>query len=275
MKSHIITVGKVETHYWTLGEPGQPPIILLHGIKGTHLGLMALAKRLSGYYVILPDMPSHGESGDLTTAHTYEAMAQWLVAFVDELKLKQPIIGGHSLGGMIAAVAASERQNLARKLVLIVPVTNQETRLVRVLDEVYSGVDHLPEHWQRFLLANSLFRYMICRINLVTKDKAVWQKQYDTEKLEASMYRPVAVKELREDLSRHDFTKIAQRIKVPTLVIAASNDALSTPDSQQRFAEALPKGELELVEQAGHFIQIEKTATLAELIKGFIDDETA
>lgn len=274
MKRHIITAAGVQTHYWTLGDPSQPAIVLLHGIKGTHLGLLPLAKRLRGHYVILPDMPSHGESGNLATTHTYEAMATWLSEFIKTLNLESPVIGGHSLGGMIAAVAIGKDNDLASRLILIVPVAAEDGSLVRILEDVFYGVDHLPERWQKFLLANGLFRYLICRINLVTQDKRVWKKQYATEKLEASMYRPKAIQELHHDFTRHDFFRIAKHIHIPTLVVAAQHDALTTPESQKRFAATLPKGKFELIEKAGHFVQIEQAPRLARLIKVFVGDET-
>lgn len=90
--------------WWMPGEPGQPSVLLLHGLGG-HRGAMVERARMllkHGYSVLLIDLPGHGESpGEAVTFGGRESLG--VAAARDWLQRRDPqgAVGviGVSLGG--------------------------------------------------------------------------------------------------------------------------------------------------------------------------------
>lgn len=101
------------------GGPGQP-LVLLHGLAGTAGEWDVPARHLSSRYrVVAVDQRGHGASerrpGDVSRA----AYVADVVAVVDRLALRRPVLVGQSLGGHTAMLTAAAHPALVRALVLV------------------------------------------------------------------------------------------------------------------------------------------------------------
>lgn len=84
------------------------PLIILHGLFGSSDNWISIAKSLSSKFkVVLPDLRNHGQSFH-SQYHDYDSMKEDLVELVTELGWKKFCLGGHSMGGKIAAKYALE-----------------------------------------------------------------------------------------------------------------------------------------------------------------------
>jgi len=102
----------MKLHYREMGE-GQA-FIILHGLFGYSDNWQTHAKKLAEYYrVILVDQRNHGHSA-WSEEFSYELMATDLSELVDDLKLNNFILMGHSMGGKTAMRYV---QNLPSKVV--------------------------------------------------------------------------------------------------------------------------------------------------------------
>lgn len=83
-------------------------VLLLHGGGRTRGDWDVFAGLLSesGFRPVTMDLRGHGESGEAPWSWK-EALAD-VAAVVDEVGLRRPVIVGHSLGGMVAALWAGE-----------------------------------------------------------------------------------------------------------------------------------------------------------------------
>jgi lipase len=102
-------------HEW--GEPGNPRVVCLHGVRnhGGHFG--PLAARLPGYHVLAPDLLGHGHS-------PWEppwSLERHLDAVVETVGAQKSILVGHSFGGRLAFELAARAPKLVPKLVLLDP----------------------------------------------------------------------------------------------------------------------------------------------------------
>lgn len=63
-KAHSIQVLDTATRYWSYpsSNPNAKVIIFIHGYRGNHHGLEAIAGALEDFHVIIPDLPGFGES---------------------------------------------------------------------------------------------------------------------------------------------------------------------------------------------------------------------
>lgn len=67
----------------------------------------------------------------------------------------------------------------------------------------------------------------------------------------------------------YDATDVLKTISVPTLVVAASNDILTTPEASERIRQEIPHAELVMLSPAGHLGLIEHHERYAEAVTRF------
>ena len=83
-----------------------PDVLLLHGAGRTSLDWELLAARLTGFRVVAVDLRCHGLSGD--GPWTWRALLGDVQLVIDRLGLDRPALVGHSLGGIVASLWATE-----------------------------------------------------------------------------------------------------------------------------------------------------------------------
>lgn len=96
------------------------PLLMLHGNGDSLQDLKILGKALSkNYTVYLIDSRGHGKSSHHNKSLTYEDLAQDINFFIDELKLTDVNIIGHSDGAIIATLLAISQKSYLRKIILL------------------------------------------------------------------------------------------------------------------------------------------------------------
>ncbi len=94
------------------------PIIILHGLYGSGSNWMTIGKDLAGFAeVYLVDQRNHGDSPHFNN-HSYPAMMQDLIEFLDEHGLKKVVLLGHSMGGKTAIWTAINHPERVSHLVV-------------------------------------------------------------------------------------------------------------------------------------------------------------
>jgi 3-oxoadipate enol-lactonase len=104
--------------YEAAGNPGLPPLVLLHGIGGAARawrGQLDFFKRR--YRAIAWDMPGYGGSAPLP-AVSIAALADALQDFLQQVGAMKPILVGHSIGGMIVQQLLATNPGIASAIVL-------------------------------------------------------------------------------------------------------------------------------------------------------------
>jgi N-formylmaleamate deformylase len=100
----------------------KPTLIALHGLTGSGACWTPLARALEDEYdVIMPDARGHGRSSAPLSGYTYHDHASDVLGLIEKLGITNPILLGHSMGGMTAAVVASQLGSAVRALVLVEP----------------------------------------------------------------------------------------------------------------------------------------------------------
>lgn len=70
---------------------------------------------------------------------------------------------------------------------------------------------------------------------------------------------------------RRDNSELLARIEVPALVIAGGEDAIIPPAEMQAMASSIPGARFELVEGAGHLVNLERHLRVTRLLADFLD----
>ncbi|MCB0034603.1 MAG: alpha/beta hydrolase [Anaerolineales bacterium] len=97
-----VLVNGIKLHYTRTGHGDKPPLVLVHGFSDNGLLWTPTARDLeSEYDVIMPDMRGHGLSARVQPNENVD-MAADVAELIRTLGIERPIIGGHSMGAIVA-----------------------------------------------------------------------------------------------------------------------------------------------------------------------------
>ena len=100
------------------GEPGGPPLVLLHALGEDATSWDAVATRLAPHYSLLTlDLRGHGAS-DRPGLYSHELMRDDVVGVLDALGLTDVVLVGHSLGGVVGYLVAMQQPDRVARLVI-------------------------------------------------------------------------------------------------------------------------------------------------------------
>jgi len=90
-----------------IGKPGDPSLVLVHGItENRHMWDPLLPRLAEGHYVLSVDLRGHGES-DEGDAYDPISYASDVVETAAALGVERPLLVGHSLGGVVVSAFAA------------------------------------------------------------------------------------------------------------------------------------------------------------------------
>jgi proline iminopeptidase len=269
-------IAGADLHVVEAGTARRGTIILLHGGRGIgdHAGELEAYRPLGDdYRLIAYDQRGCGQSS-LTPPFTFARLADDLEALRGALVGGPAIILGGSFGGMIALTHALRHPDSVSHLILrgtapshhheAEAVANIKARLhkassasVRMVERMFSDqvVDDVelrliwaalqPLYYEQFDPDASLERTRQMRFHAITHNALFAEKDYD----------------LRPRLPE---------IAVPTLVVCGAADWICPPSQSRLIAEAVPRAELFMVENANHAVHVEAREAVIGRIRQFL-----
>ena len=116
-------------HYEDDGDPGAPPILILHGITQSTATWRWLVPHLAAdHRVVRLDFRGHGLSGRTPGAYAFPGYVADATAICEQVLQGPAVVVGHSLGGGTAAALAQTRPELVRGVVLEDPAIAESMR---------------------------------------------------------------------------------------------------------------------------------------------------
>jgi pimeloyl-ACP methyl ester carboxylesterase len=116
---HVIDVEGCPIHYRQWGDPSAPGIVLVHGgAAHAHWWDFIAPHFTPGYLVAALDLSGHGDSGHREEYHP-ETWAAEVMAVAAAAGMSEPVVIGHSLGGMVTVVAANRYGGQLRGAIVV------------------------------------------------------------------------------------------------------------------------------------------------------------
>jgi pimeloyl-ACP methyl ester carboxylesterase len=226
------------------------PLVFLHGAGGITADDPFLAALAAKYHVFAPLLPGYGDSEECGELRDMLDIALHYLDTLDALGLDNPILVGHSMGGMIAAEMAALDNHRFSRLALIAsaglwlddhPIPDlfslvpyeYPPLLFHDADKgtalMTQGVNFDDMDWLKgFLVTNARQLGMAGRILFPIPDRGLKQRLY--------------------------------RIRSKTLLIWGDSDRLIPPAYAQAFKKEIAGAELVSIPEAGHMLIWEQTA---------------
>jgi pimeloyl-ACP methyl ester carboxylesterase len=256
------------TASWSYQGDG-PTILLIHGFRGDHHGLSAIAGALDGYQVLIPDLPGYGKSAEFADEHNLDNYAAWLVDYAEAIGT-DVIVAGHSFGSLV--VAAAHAKGLKSKAtVLINPITTAaSTSVAGKLAALYYRLGRLG--WLGSYLLRSALVVRIMSISMATTGNWALRGFIHDQHLRyfSSYVSDRVALEGFEAANSGNVLSFAGSLPDNLLLIAGEKDLIA-PLSGQLALQKVTGGRLETL-PVGHLTHYETPSEVATLIKDFLGE---
>lgn len=255
----------------------KPPLLFLHGFRGSHEGLIDIAVWLidQGYECYYPDLPPFGRSEHEFEHYDADGYAKFVADYIKEHfediekhSERRPILIGHSMGSLVAAATAAKYPDLVSdKLILLSPISECTPRWISNLQALAA------------LTPNRLLAYATTKYLARAKNHAQFKETLRAVRAGGEHYlsrkgiRAAAKFSTSHKISDFDFQK-------DTCLIAGDADRLVP----RKYTDVLAKTLRERLEQGntgysatahfisggGHLINYEHPKETAKLIQAFL-----
>jgi pimeloyl-ACP methyl ester carboxylesterase len=238
-----------------------PALVFFHGPWGLTWGafLDALARSFTVY---APEHPgtTPGLPDAIGDVDTLWDLVLCYDELLDQLRLPEVVLAGHSFGAMVACEVAAQRPSRALRMVLLDPIGLWRDD-APVTNWMLVGPHELPEHVFHdangpaakalFAIPDDPEAAALARTRLTwamgSTGKFIW---------------PIPDKGLKKRLHRIAAT--------PTLLVWGEDDRLVPRVYADEFARRMAHTRMEVIEDAGHAPHLEQPGTTARVVKSFL-----
>jgi len=233
-----------------------PALVFLHGAGGVTAEDPLLNALARSHHVYAPLIPGYGDSEEAPeirdmldfTLHTWDVIAA--------LGLRDPILVGHSMGGMIAAEMAAVQPNDVSRLALIAPAGLWDD--AHPIPDLFST---LP-----YEMPALLFHDAAAGAAIMTAGRNVEDPNFLQTYLVANARQLGMAGRILFPIPERGLSSRLYRIKAKTVLVWGDSDKLVPPVYAHAFKKGIKDAGLVSIPEAGHMVTVEKTEAVVEAI---------
>ena len=266
-----IIAGGIKTNYQDHGQGD--PIFLIHGsgpgvtaYANWRLTMPVLAEK---FRVIAPDMVGFGfTERPANVSYTMDMWVSHALSLMDALKIEKAHLVGNSFGGGLALALALKAPDRVHRLVLM-GSAGTKFQLTDGLDAVwgYKGtLEHMKELVGLFAFNKNLVSDDLAKLRYEASIRPGFQEAF------SAMFP--APRQRWVDALASDEGKI-KTMAHETLIIHGRDDAIIPLQASLRLHDLIPKSQLHVFGQCGHWTQIEHSARFNQLLLNFFLEASA
>jgi len=273
--------------YWSY-EPVQVTpetrtILVVHGFRGDHHGLLRVADQLPDMRLIMPDLPGFGSSAAFTDAeHSVERYGRFIANFMKALDLgPDTVLLGHSFGSIVASHYVAAHPGTVSELILVNPIAapaleGPKGLMTKLAVLYYEAAARLPRRLGQGLLRSQLIVRVMSETMAKTRDK---QLRRFVHAQHSSYFSAFADRESLLEAFKasvgSNVAEVARSLTLPVLLIAGEKDEIATLPDQHTLLALLPDARLDVIPGVGHLIHYETPEPAAGFIRRFLKDHSA
>jgi 3-oxoadipate enol-lactonase len=249
--------------YIDLNPTGKQVVVLLHGLgtNGASWQLQFDTLVSSGFRVIAPDLPGFGKSAFAGKRWSLRSAALSIADLLDTLGIVRPVMGGISLGGVVALQFALDYPQRVEKLALV---------------NAFASLR--PDQLDGWV-------YLLRRFSIATLRGAPKQAHVVAERLfpgpGQEALRQVLIEQIQQTdrkvyraamlgLGLFDARRRLKSITAPTLIISGMKDTTVPLKNQDALAAGIPGASHVYIPSAGHAVIVDQPDAFNADLIGFL-----
>jgi pimeloyl-ACP methyl ester carboxylesterase len=257
MTLNTVATRRVPVRYYEGGSG--TPLVFLHGAGGLNMDLTFLDALTERFHVYAPLVPGYGDSEECLelrdmldfTLHTWDV--------VSALGLKDPVLAGFSMGGMIASEMAAIAPNDVSRLALIAPAG------------LWLDQHPVPDFFAMlpFELPPVLFYDAEAGAKAMTAGMDLSDPNFLQGFLVQNARQLGAAGKILFPIPERGLASRLYRIRAKTQLIWGDSDKLIAPVYAQEFLRGIAGSSITMIPQAGHAVSFEKPDEVVAAINRF------
>jgi len=257
----IGNVNSIGLHIAETGDADAPALVFSNSL-GTDFRTWdeVLPLLSAGLRVVRYDKRGHGLSDCPPGPWTIEDHVSDLAGLLDSLGVKNAVICGLSVGGLIAQGLAASRPDLVKALILCdtgAKIGDESTWNPRIEAVRTNGIASIADP--------ILERWFSAEYRASSPEMPIWRNMLVRTPATGYALTCAAIRDA-------DYRENTAALRLPCLAMAGDEDGATPPDLVRETAALIPGSRFELIDGAGHLPCIEKPAVVAGLINGFLKE---
>lgn len=246
-----VVVNGIITNYLFYKGPSTKTLVILPGWKNPASLWSNISEQLSQKYnVLVLDFPGFGyTSKPPKDWDTYE-YAEFTKHFLQKLGVSDYILLGHSFGGRVAIILASDKTASVRKLILVNSAGIKTKSILSIISSFLA---------REFRFSKAFLSKLGLNLELIS-NLARSGDYRDAQDLRGSFARIVD-----QNLTRH-----LSDIKIPTLIVWGDQDKELKIDTAKILHQKILDSKIRIVWGAGHHPHIEKPHQFMEILEQWL-----
>jgi len=267
-----VLVAGVKIHFVEAGQG--PPLLFLHGLGGSWKDWTANLKFFgSSFRVLAIDFPGFGDSDKPEVEYSIDWLTGMVENFLQEKKLHQVSLVGHSMGGLVALNLAARPKSPLKKLIIVdaVGIGDKADFLSYALTKKIMGPSSRWESIEEVL--KDEFKSVI--EGFLKRQKPKTSREFFesipkvpiTGKPLLPMTPAVQISASIIDFDIHPKLSLIQQ---PTLIIWGNKDPIAPPQDASYLKGQIPQAVLTLLDGCGHSPMQEQPARFNQEVWKFL-----
>ena len=274
----FVAADDVTWHLVTAGDPANPPIVFLHGLPETWFGFHHQMSALSdSYYTISIDQMGYGQTDkDLSLDYSSPAMAAKLAALLDTINITNFYAVGHDRGAVTLdyLMAVDGMPDRITKYVRMQQSGNRphgEPRPPHRLFASPMGTEVFARDGQIRMLYTTKSGYSTINLPPEEMDRFAYEFLYEGAAEAITKYFQATDfdKELEDRMADGG---LFDQMTMPVLFVQGALDPGQHIEEYQYLDEDLVNATLIVVDDASHFLHVEKPDKISTIIREFLTD---
>lgn len=266
-RSRALALGPLTLHAQEWGEPGRPPLVLLHSLAAHgHWWDWTAPSWAERFHVIALDFRGHGASDHVRPpAYAFTDHVADVLGALTALRLERAAVVGHSLGAYVGALLAATHPERVGAVVIADMLTGWTPDLAafarRQAGRPSASFATREDAAARFRLqpadtaAPDVWIRHLGAMGVRQTAAGEWRFAFDPA---VFLHPPV------------DPWPVLPQIACPALVVRGAGSTLMTRDAAEKVAAALPRGCFAEIPGAYHHLNVDAPEAFARVVTGFL-----
>ena len=255
-------LGDIVVHHESGGSRAAPTLVLVNSLGTDFRVWDPLLPYLGEHYrTVRYDKRGHGLTDATPGDYAIQGLAADLARLLDHLGVREAIVCGLSIGGMIAQALVATRPDLVGRLILMDTAHRIGTaamwneRIGAIRDGGIAGIaDAILTRW----FSPAFHRDRAAEL-------AGWRNMLTRTPVDGYLGCCAAIRDA-------DLTNAARAIEVPTLCLVGDQDGSTPPDLVAELAALIPGSRCVTIAGAGHLPGVEQPAAVAAIMHSFLEE---
>jgi pimeloyl-ACP methyl ester carboxylesterase len=266
---------KLNVRYAELGDPANPPVLLLHGVPENLQAWYAVAPLLAEkYHVLAFDWPGFGGSDPLSSPEGYTSrhFAEVIVDFMDSLHIRQANLVATDISLLPSLLVGLEYPARVSKLAVMdgIPFPRPQYASWELRSFAKKGA----------ILGKALVCWFPGISAKIARIKGFYRGHSIPDEVRKEFMADGKSKSNQEaflsyfqnfHIDQEYFESRSSEVKTPVLVVWGKYDRFINSKLGHEIAKKLPNATLEIIDKAGHYVHMDKPKQLVQVVINFLN----